>query len=303
MRMTLRQLEVFLSIARHSNTAVAARELHMSQSAASAALKALEDAYDIRLFDRVGKRLELNEIGKSMRSKAASLLAHARELDDELVGHDQIGHLKVGASFTIANHLAVTYIAAYLDHYPEANIELISANSPEIVHKVLNYEVDIGMIENEVKHPELELIPWSGDELVVFCSATHPLAQKARITDKDLREARWILREAESGARMRFERTFAKLLPELNIYLEFRHNEAIKRAVECGLGIGCLSQIVLQGNFNEQSLIPLALPKEYRMQRKFYFAQKKDAYRRPAVARWIQLCSEANGETLAQAPK
>ncbi len=290
MRFTLRQLEVFLAIARHKNTTLAAQELHMSQSAVSAALQTLERGYDVKLFDRVGKRLELNEVGKTLRKKAEALLAHAREFDQELHGHELIGHLRVGASYTIANHLAVNYLADYLADYPQANVEFAVTNSPEVVAKVLNYEVDVGMIESEVQHRDLELIPWLKDELLVFCSPDHPLAKKGIVTDRDLAGVRWILRERESGARQTFERAFSSLLPELNVYLEFKHNEAIKRAVESGLGIGCLSRIVLQGNFRAGSLVPLNLGKRHQMKRTLYFALAKSRYRQAAVAEWIKKC-------------
>lgn len=294
MHFTLRQLEVFLSVAKHKNTSLAADEMFMSQSAVSAALTTLEKNYEIQLFDRLGKRLELNEVGKTLRKKAESLLAHAREFDTELKGHDQIGHLKVGASFTIANHLAINYLASYLSAYPEAKVDFAVANSPDIVAKVLNYEVDLGMIESEVNHPDLEVIPWLDDELIVFCSPDHPLAKKGQLTDKDILDNRWILREAGSGARQTFNRAFRTLLPQLQVYFEFRHNEAIKKAVESGLGIGCLSQIVLQGNFREGSLIPLKLSQKHQMRRKFYIVLAKNRYHKRAVDAWIRICREGS---------
>lgn len=292
MRYTLRHLEIFLAVARVKNTSAAAEELHLSQSAVSAALLAFEDSYDMRLFDRAGKKLELNQVGHSIRKKAESLLAHAREFDLELTRHQSIGHLKVGASFTIGNHLAVNCLAAYLGEYPDAHVEFAVANSPEVIAKVLNYEVDMGMVENASPRQELELIPWLDDELIVFCSPDHPLAKKGVLTEKDIAEVRWILREPESGARKTFENAFSTLLPRLKIYLEFKHNEAIKRAVEAGLGIGCLSQIVLQNNLKEGSLIPLTLSRHFRMKRTFYFALAANRYHKSATDNWIRICKQ-----------
>jgi len=293
MKYTLRQLEIFLAVARHKNTTAAAGELHLSQSAVSAALLALENNYDIRLFDRVGKKLELNPTGRSLRKKAESLLAHAREFDLELARHQNIGHLRVGASFTIANHLAVSCLANYLGSYPDADVKFAVANSPEVIAKVLNYEVDIGMVENASPRQDLELIPWIEDELVVFCSPDHPLARKrGPLTEKDITSLRWILREPESGARKTFESAFAQLLPKLHIYLEFKHNEAIKKAVEAGLGVGCLSQIVLQNNFKEGSLVPLNLKSQFQLGRTFYLVLAANRYRMNAVDNWIRTCEE-----------
>ena len=290
MKYSLRQLEIFLAIARYQNISRAAESLHMSQSAASAALQNLEQSYNIALFERTGKKLELSAVGKTLRNKAELLASHAHEFDDALRGHNEIGHLKIGASFTIGNHLAVTYLAGYLGDHPEAQVDINVANSSDVVAQVLNFEVDIGMIEGEIKHRELTLIPWREDNLVVFCSPEHPLAQKPSLTDRDIKQARWILREPESGARQTFNRALAGLMPELDVYLEFKHNEAIKKSVEAGLGIGCLSEIVLQNNFKTGELVPLSLPKR-NMKRTFYFALPKNRRKSVAVDWWMQQCN------------
>ena len=290
MKYSLRQLDIFLAIARYQNISKAAEKLHMSQSAASAALQNLEQAYNISLFNRVGKKLELNEVGKTLRSKAVLLADHALEFEQALQGHSDIGHLKVSASFTIGNHLAVSYLAGYLARHPEAQVDINVANSSDVAAQVANYEVDIGMIEGAIQHRDLELIPWREDRLVVFCSPSHPLAKKQRLTDADIVAARWILREPESGARHTFNNALAGLMPKLDIYLQFKHNEAIKKAVEAGLGIGCLSEIVLQNNFKTGDLVPLRLPKRD-MKRTFYFVLPKKRHKTAAVDWWMAGCN------------
>tara|TARA_R110001583_G_scaffold5725_4_gene30472 strand:- start:1913 stop:2797 length:885 start_codon:yes stop_codon:yes gene_type:complete len=291
MKFTIRQLEIFLSVAKFQSVSKAAEQLCLSQSAASAALQSLEKAYGVTLFDRQGNKIKLNAIGHTLRKEAETLFAHCQQFDDALQLHSDIGHLRVGASFTIGNHLVVRYLAEYLNKYPEADVQLDTANTPEVVAKVLNYEVDVGMIEREVQHRELELIPWKEDELVAFCSANHPLAQKGVLNDEDIKAARWILREPDSGARHTFDRALSGLLPEIEIYREFKHNEAIKSAVESGLGIGCLSKVVLQNDFRNGDLVPLKLANRD-MTRMFYFALPKHRHNKAAVEFWITLCSK-----------
>lgn len=293
MKYTLRQLQIFLAVARFQNISKAAQCLHMSQSATSEALNTLEHSYEIELFDRVSNKLALNAVGQTVRKEAESLLAHCHSFEEVLKAHTEVGHIKVGASFTIGNHLATRYLADYLAGYPEADVQLDIANTPEVVAKVLNYEVDIGMIEGEVQHRELELIPWRQDELVVFCAANHPLAGKKSLSTRDIKGAQWILREPDSGARQTFDKAMAGLLPDLNVYLEFKHNEAIKNAVESGLGIGCLSQIVLERNFATGDLVPLALPRR-NMCRTFYFALPKKRYPIESVEFWMNTCKSAD---------
>jgi DNA-binding transcriptional LysR family regulator len=294
MKFTLRQLQIFLAVAKHQNISKAAQSLHMSQSAASEALLNLEHTYEVRLFDRVSNKLALNAIGHTLRKEAENLLAHCQSFEAALLDHTEVGHLKVGASFTIGNHLATRYLAGYLANYPDADVQLNIANTPDVVARVLNFDVDIGMIEGEVHHRELELIPWREDELIVFCAADHPLARKKSLSNKDIREAQWILREPDSGARQTFDRALAGLLPGINIYLELKHNEAIKNAVESGLGIGCLSQIVLQKNFANGDLVPLTLPRR-NMRRTFYFALPRKRFRLESVESWMRTCREMDG--------
>ena len=289
MKFTLRQLQIFLAVARHQNISRAADSLHMSQSAASEALLNLEHTYEIALFDRISNKLALNAIGHTIRKEAESLLSHCQSFEEVLKAHKEVGHIKVGASFTIGNHLATRYLADYLSRYPDADVALDIANTPEVVCKVLNYEVDIGMIEGEVQHRELELIPWRDDELVVFCAANHPLAKKSTLSTRDIKNALWILREPDSGARQTFDKAMAGLLGDINVYLEFKHNEAIKNAVESGLGIGCLSKIVLERNFANGDLVPLALPRR-NMRRTFYFALPKNRFPMESVQFWMNTC-------------
>ena len=289
MKFTIRQLQIFLAVAKHQNISKAAQSLHMSQSAASEALLNLEHLYEVSLFDRVSNKLALNAIGHTLRKEAENLIAHCRSFEEKLLDHTDVGHIKVGASFTIGNHLATRYLAGYLAKYPEADVQLDIANTPDVVARVLNFDVDVGMIEGEVQHRELELIPWREDELIVFCAADHPLARKKTLTNKDIKQASWILREPDSGARHTFDRALAGLIPDINIYLEFRHNEAIKNAVESGLGIGCLSQIVLKNNFANGDLVPLTLPRRD-MRRTFYFALAKNRFRLESVKSWMETC-------------
>lgn len=291
MKYSFRQLEVFLAAAHFQNITRAAESLAMSQSAASSALKELENQFDIQLFDRVGKRLQLNELGRLYRPKAEALLAQATELEQAFSKHSEVGALKVGATLTIGNYLAVGVMAEYMSSPNHPRVSLEVANTSTIARRVRDFELDIGLIEGELQASELEVIPWREDQLVAFCSPTHPLASKAELTDDDLRAATWILREQGSGTRQSFERGMHGLLPDLNVLLELEHTEAIKRAVEADLGIGCLSEVVLADAFKRGSLVPLTVPHR-QFDRHFYFILHKQKYRSAGIARWMALCQE-----------
>lgn len=290
MKYSFRQLEVFLAAAHFQNITRAAESLAMSQSAASSALKELESQFDIQLFDRVGKRLQLNELGRLYRPKAESLLAQAKELEQAFSRHTEVGALKVGATLTIGNYLAVGVMAQYMDTPTRPRVSLEVANTQTIAERVREFELDIGLIEGELQSTDLEVIPWREDRLQVFCAPHHPLAAKGSLTDDDLRAATWIMREPGSGTRQSFERGMHGLLPDLNVLLELEHTEAIKRAVEAGLGIGCLSQVALADAFRRGSLVPLAAPSHRSFDRQFYFILHKQKYRSAGIDRWMALC-------------
>ncbi len=291
MKYSLRQLEIFLAAAHYENITRAAASLAMSQSAASSALKELEQQFDIQLFDRVGKRLQLNELGRILRPKAEALIEQARELERALGRHSDLGQVKVGATLTIGNYLAVGLMAQYMQEQGGAKVALEVANTATIAHKVLNFELDVGLIEGELQQPDLEVIPWREDELVVFCAPTHELAGRPWLDDRDLVSATWIMREPGSGTRQTGERALHGLLPQLNILLELQHTEAIKRAVEAGLGIGCLSRVTLEDAFRRGSLVPLPVPhRDFR--RHFYFIMHRQKYRSAGIERWLELCRQ-----------
>ncbi|GGO87126.1 transcriptional regulator [Marinobacterium nitratireducens] len=292
MKYTLRQLQVFLAAAHSQNLTRAAEELAMSQSAASGALRELETHFDIKLFDRVGKRLQLNELGRLLQPRVEALLAQAGELELAFQQHAEAGPLKVGATLSIGNYLAVAIMARFMAAHPDARISLDVENTATIAEKVRNFELDIGLIEGEVHFQDLEVQPWREDELVVFCAAGHPLASAGRLGDDELLDADWILRESGSGTRQAFDRAMHGLMPRLKVLLELQHTEAIKRAVQAGLGIGCLSRVTLEDSFRRGDLVPLVVPgRDFR--RLFYFVLHRQKYRSAGLERWIALCRES----------
>ena len=291
MRYSLRQLEVFLATAHHDNVTRAADELAMSQSAASGSLKELEEQFGVKLFDRVGKRLQLSELGRQLRPQAETLLAQARAFEQALAGDDTMGRLQIGATLTIGNYLAVPMIADFRNRYPGADIALTVANTEAIAEAVARFELDMGMVEGEFHHPELETVHWRCDELVVFAAPDHPLARSGALVDEDLLGLPWIVRERGSGTRQAFDRAMRGLLPDLRIALELQHTEAIKRAVEAGLGVGCLSRISLVEAFRRGSLVPLEVPGRD-FSRELYLITHRRKFRGIALQRWLQLCGE-----------
>jgi DNA-binding transcriptional LysR family regulator len=298
MKFSLRQMEVFLATARHENLSRAAETLALSQSAASGALAEFERQFGLRLFDRVGKRLRLNEQGRALLPAAEELISRAQEIERLLRRQEGEVSLALGATLSIGNYLVVPLMQRLLEAQPGARLSLEVANTGTIAAKVARFELDIGMIEGEVRDPALEITPWRDDELVVFCAPEHPLARRRRgLGDRELLGATWILREPGSGTRQTFDRALHDLLTRLEVRFELQHTEAIKRAVESGIGIGCLSRATLHEAFARGSLVPLAVPgRDFR--RRFYFVLHRRKYRSAGIRRWLEICGTAPAAAL-----
>jgi DNA-binding transcriptional LysR family regulator len=289
MKYTLRQLEIFVAIARTESVSKAAEHVALSQSAASTALAELERQFDCQLFDRHGKLLKLNALGKTLLPIASGLLTQAGEIQQLLEGNRSLGDLKVGATLTIGNYLAILIISEFMQDHSDCHINLQVKNTQSILHQVAGYELDLGLIEGSCHHPDLTAEPWMDDELAVFCSPSHPLAKIKLVSIDDLVAANWILREQGSGTRETFDHAMRHHLAGLKIRLELEHTEAIKRAVESGLGIGCISRFALRDAFRRGSLVEIKTPM-LDLRRQFMFVWHKSRYQTQAMLTFLDYC-------------
>lgn len=289
MKYTLRQLEIFVAVSRAESVSRAAEFLCLSQSATSTSLGEFERQFGVQLFDRIGKSLSINKAGKNLLPNAVELLDRAKEIESKLLGLAGCGEMHIGATLTIGNYLANLLVANYLREYPESNISLQVHNTKTIVQQVANHELDLGMIEGDCNHSDLHVEPWVADELAIFCAPKHPLAKKKIVHLDELLKEAWILREKGSGTRETFDRAFKD--KNLNIRLELEHTEAIKRAVESGLGIGCISRLALKDAFRRGSLVPLDVP-SIKLNRFFYFLWPKKKYQTSGMKQFLGLCKK-----------
>ncbi|WP_104203015.1 LysR family transcriptional regulator [Billgrantia saliphila] len=291
MHFTLRQLEIFVAVAQHESVSHAARALSLSQSATSTALAELERQFDCQLLDRIGKRLRLNALGFQLLPKAVALLDRAEEIEEILHGQQGIGSLDVGATLTIGNYLATLLISDFMQRHPGSRVRLAVRNTREIVDRVRQHELDLGLIEGHCEEEDVITQPWVEDELSIFCSPRHSLAGKGPVElDRLLREA-WIMREQGSGTRMTLEQAARHRRGRFNTLLELEHTEGIKRAVESGLGIGCVSKLALRDAFRRGSLVPIPTP-ELDLSRQFAFIWHRHKYLATGMREFLRLCRQ-----------
>lgn len=290
MKFTLRQIEIFVAIARQESVSRAAQALSLSQSATSTALGELERQYDTLLFDRVGKTLRLNELGQSLLPQAVELIERAAGLETLLEGRAGFGKLRIGATLTIGNYLATLIVADFLQRHPESEVQLQVHNTATIIDQVARYELDLGLIEGNCRHPDLVVEPWVEDELVVFCAPGHALAKRGSVTLAELSSESWIVRESGSGTRDTLDQALRHHhAADIKVRLELEHTEAIKRAVEFGLGIGCISRLALREAFRRGSLVAIETP-ELDLRRHFHFLWHRRKFQTSGMREFVGLC-------------
>jgi DNA-binding transcriptional LysR family regulator len=299
LRLTLRQLQIFVAVARSGSTTAASAEIALSQSATSSAVNELERLLSLRLFDRSGKRLLLNDNGRTLLPQALALLDGAANI--ERMSHDgsaQAQSLRIGASTTIGNYVLPKLLSQYLVTRPQESAlgwksKVTIANTEVICDAVAEFELDIGLIEGPCHRSALAVTPWLQDELVVVAgtpSPTAPIAQRdigsEKLSLKALRDMVWLLREPGSGTR---DTTDQLLLPHLRAYrrsMELGSSEAIKSAVAEGLGVACLSHWVVSDWLASGRVYRIAttIP---RMTRQCYLVVHRDKQITPALRNFI----------------
>lgn len=286
--MTLEQLRIFVAVAEREHVTAAARALNVTQSAASAAVAALEERHAVKLFDRVGRGIALTQAGEAFLAEARAVLARAATAEavlDDLSGLKR-GALRVAASQTIAAYWLPPILATFRRLHPTLGIELAIANTGQAADRVRDGAADIGIVEGETDDPALARWRVGEDRLVLV--QAEPVATDA--IDPDwLRRARWVMREKGSGTRSTLERHLRALGVDpatLDIGLVLPSNESVRTAVEAGAGAAVLSSLVVAPSLDAKRLhaAPIDLPP-----RPFHALWHKERYRTKAVDALLEL--------------
>jgi DNA-binding transcriptional LysR family regulator len=286
--MTLDQLSVFVAVAERLHMTRAARALNITQSAASAAIAALEARHAVRLFDRVGRGLALTEAGAIFLPEARAVLARAaaaaRALDD-LAGLRR-GAIALAASQTVANYWLPARMAAFARSHPDIALKLSVGNTAQVAQAVLGGGADIGFVEGEIDSPLLERRRVSTDRIAIYASPTHPLAG-ASLGPRDLEGLSWARREVGSGTRSEFEHALADAgvdIDRLRTALEFTSNEAVLEAAASGDLVAAVSELAARSFVANGRLARLRfdLP-----DRHFDMVFHRERSRGPAVAAFV----------------
>ncbi|MBM5572654.1 MULTISPECIES: LysR family transcriptional regulator [Deefgea] len=267
LKMTLRELEVFCAINRTGGVTAAADALGLSQSAASGALAELERRLGVNLFDRIGRRVVLNEHGRYLLPRAEELLGQAQTLEENY-NNGAPSRLNIAASLTIGNFVLPGLLGQLMQARPEDRYDVAIGNSQQVIERLLDSRADIGLIEAPITHRQLVSERWLSDEMTIFARFDHPLVGQTPSLS-ELAATPWIMREPGSGVRKMLE---AMLLPHLggmNLLLELGSGEAVREAVRLGLGISCGSKRAIAQELERGEFAAIPLP-NIPMERRFY---------------------------------
>jgi DNA-binding transcriptional LysR family regulator len=275
--MTLEQLRIFVAAAEREHVTQAARELNLTQSAVSAAIGALETRYDVRLFDRIGRRIVLTEAGHVFLKEARNVLSRAAEAEAALADLAGLksGTLSLAASQTVGTYWLPALALKFRATYPGITLDIRIGTTAFVGERVREGLADFGFVEAEIDDPVLLTTPMAGDELIAIASPRLQLPRKSKPA-LWLKDLPWVFREKGSGTRIIFERVlkeFGLTADDLNIMLELPSNEAVRTAVASGLGVAVLSQLVVAEALRDGTLkrLDIALPK-----RRFFILRHRE---------------------------
>ena len=251
--MTLDQLRIFLAVVEHLHFTRAAEALYITQPAVSAAIQSLEEEYGVKLFHRVGRRIEIADAGKLLQVEAQKIIDSVTMTERGLreLNNLQRGELKLGTSLTIGNYWLPDKISSFKRQYPGIFVNCTLGNAEEICEGTATGMFDLGLVTGEVKLSlknclEQEVV--GSDRLQIVVGKSHPWFERIEIPASELPTTAWVMRESGSGAQQMFEQSLQKwgIDPsELNVILVLNSSEMVKAVVESGVGAAAIPELMV----------------------------------------------------------
>ena len=281
-----RRLQVFHTVARLLSFTKAAESLHMTQPAVTFQVRQLEEYFNTRLFDRTHNRISLTAAGERVYEYAAQIFDLYAKMDNAV--RDMTGEISgvliIGASTTIAEYMLPALLGDFNKKYPDVNVHLKVSNSDGIVSMVENNDIDLGVVEAPVMNKNLVVENCRNDRLVAVVHPAHELAGKKKVMVQDLVTQPYISREEGSGTREVIEEYIAVtgMKPaDLSVTMELGSPEAIKGAVEAGMGVSIVSEVTIHKELQLGTLVSLELDPP--LERPFSFVHQKQKFRQRAM--------------------
>ncbi|WLP94139.1 LysR substrate-binding domain-containing protein [Psychrobacter sp. M13] len=301
-KITLRQLAIFVSIYKTGSTSSASLQLHLSQSAVSHALSELEARLQMPLFERVGRRLNPHANAKPVYVQAQAILEQSLVL--EHYHKHQAGQIHIGASTTIGNYVLPPLLAKLYEKLPNAHIEMTIANTQEVVSEVEQLNIDLALVEGMPRPADSKVIEqqaWRTDTLILFAKrdskwltdlANYDTNEACyRLNTDQLAQLPLLVREAGSGTRQIIDEQLLQHLPNVEVVMAIQQSEAIKNMVSADIGIGCLSQYVIEPELADGKLVQIKVD-NIDLARTWWLVWHKARHQSPIWQSFIDIISE-----------
>jgi len=276
MKLTLRQMEIFLNVVKSGHLTNVAKEMSLSQSAISMSIKELESILGRPVFDRINKKLVLNEVGRAFHKEIDPIFKKLSDIEYEFKNSENKGMIRVGASTTIVDYLMPSIICSYMSSYPDVKITLKEGNTQEIADMIKEGAIDIGFVEGFVSGSDVIKEKIGIDELLIVTENEAIAKAKPAFID-ELAQMRWVLREEGSGTREVFLEYIKEKVDNLNIFLELGHTESIKSILKNRECLTCISKISVDKELQEGKLFQVPV-KNFECKRDFLMVYHKDKY-------------------------
>lgn len=270
--MTLKELNFFYKLSENPQVTLVANELNISQSAISLAIKSLENSLNEQLFDRIGKKLILNEKGKYFKEKTLNAYLTLIDAQNLFQENKLAGNINIASSKTISNYIMPNIYYDFLSKYKDVKLDILTMNSSQIINKVLKGELDMGLIEIDFQNSDLIKEKLGDDELIVVTSDE----KYPKLAFIDSIKKRWILRETGSGTREIFLNKIGETAKELDIFMQLSDFEDIKSIVlNNEETVTVVSKVVVKKELEEKKLFKIKL-KNLEIKREFYLIYHKE---------------------------
>lgn len=286
--MTLRYLRIFEAVCRHMSITRAAQELYLSQPSVSLAIGELEKKYEVRLFDRIGKKLYLTPAGEELLGYARPLLSQIDDMEQHLRSGARKSILRVGVSMTVGSCLLPACAEQFAGDYPDIRVEALVERTSLIEQKVLENELDIGFVEGLPKAPQLIISPFAEDELAVVCAPDSALLRRGAIRCADLASIPLLLREKGSGTRAVVDNLTDMQGVTLKPLWESMSTLALISGTKRGLGAAILPLRIVQKDLDRGELAILPV-EDVQWKRQFFRIQHRNKILDEPAEHWARL--------------
>ena len=275
--MTIRHLKIFIAVAETGKMSLAAQKLYLTQPTVSQAVRELEEHYETRLFERLSRRLYITEPGQHLLKMAKAAVHAFDELERQMQSETKTEHFRIGATVTIGSCMLPGLLEDFRRLRPQTDTFSYIRNTQAVEEKLLRSELDVGIVEGDIKSPDLISLPLVEDYLVLACSAEHPFASRSTFSPSDLEGLDFVMREHGSGTRALFEDYLRQNHITIHERVEAPFPEAMKHAVLFNRCLAVISVRLIEDEIRKGTIHMLQDPENI-WNRTFKLVYHKDKF-------------------------